>query len=342
VGGQKLQELAGNMGLSLSSKIGLSLLQLTRVGQESVIIFFVVSGFSIAYSLQKQSGILGFYKRRFIRLYPPYILGILWAICIFLIVRDLRPDFFTEHYSVKSLNDIEGSANFLSLSNLLKSLFFLPQGTFIFQYWSLTYEVIFYLLAPFIMLNLRFYFKASLVFYLLGWFLDGAHHGEHTYLKVFLLSFNIYFAIGIWAFVNWDKLKPKLALSKMKFFLISMLLFVTMLPINLKFNGINKITAAIASLLTLLLIVNFHTLKIDSKFFKFLGQISYTLYVTHVATIFLIMTLIFTIFDSFFPYITSMSLWLTSPPICVLVAWLFYFLGERPSKRLLTKIRNER
>src|ERR1700741_694449 len=49
---------------------------LTRLAVEFVIIFFVLSGFSIAHSLSASHSPLQFYKRRFIRIYPSYVVAL--------------------------------------------------------------------------------------------------------------------------------------------------------------------------------------------------------------------------------------------------------------------------
>src|SRR6185369_5509062 len=64
------------------------LMQHTDLGTEFVILFFVLSGFSIAHSLSANTDMKAFYVRRAIRLYPPYVLGIIWAIVVFLIIKE--------------------------------------------------------------------------------------------------------------------------------------------------------------------------------------------------------------------------------------------------------------
>src|SRR5687767_15412793 len=67
---------------------------LTRLAVEFVIVFFVLSGFSIAHSLSVNKSPLPFYKRRFIRLYPPYVLALIWAGLVFLITRYWHPEWY--------------------------------------------------------------------------------------------------------------------------------------------------------------------------------------------------------------------------------------------------------
>src|SRR6476646_11628253 len=79
VGGEKFVQMfsRNEWGTWDYFMVGSSLL--TRLAVEFVIVFFVLSGFSIAHSLSSNSSILSFYKRRFIRLYPPYLMALTWA-----------------------------------------------------------------------------------------------------------------------------------------------------------------------------------------------------------------------------------------------------------------------
>ena len=120
---------------SLWDKIYYSSLQLTSLGRESVILFFILSGFSIAYSLQKKIILTDFYKRRIIRLYPPYLMALMWAEHVFQNSNRLTP-----------LNNVGMMSVFESTHHIFNNLLYNPFGDLIGQFWSLTHEVIFYLI----------------------------------------------------------------------------------------------------------------------------------------------------------------------------------------------------
>jgi len=71
-----------------------SISMLTRLSVEFVIVFFVLSGFSIAHSLSSNTSIKQFYLRRLIRIYPSYIVALIWAGLIFALTRYWFPEWY--------------------------------------------------------------------------------------------------------------------------------------------------------------------------------------------------------------------------------------------------------
>src|SRR5690349_10958843 len=80
-----------NPSLSAIDYAILAINMTTRLSSEFVIVFFVLSGFSIAHSLRNSKAPLPFYKRRFIRLYPPYIAALLWGMLTIGIIQLINP-----------------------------------------------------------------------------------------------------------------------------------------------------------------------------------------------------------------------------------------------------------
>src|SRR6476661_6924887 len=93
IGGEQYLKMHPRETLGISDYLVLGLNMLTRLSTEFVIVFFVLSGFSIAHSLRNNTQPLPFYKRRFIRLYPPYITALLWAMAVVLIIQVIAPQF---------------------------------------------------------------------------------------------------------------------------------------------------------------------------------------------------------------------------------------------------------
>src|SRR5690606_38767614 len=71
---------------------------LTRLAVEFVIVFFLLSGFSIAHSLSENRSALPFYKRRLVRIYPSYLVALLWAALIFIATKALFPQWYDGSY----------------------------------------------------------------------------------------------------------------------------------------------------------------------------------------------------------------------------------------------------
>lgn len=118
--------------------------QLSAVG--AVIGFFIISGYSIAASCEKDAK--NFYKRRFIRIYPVYLFCLILA---FLCgdVTENRPSVVVPTIS-----------NTLANSIFLQNYFVdcIPTNGCV---WSIAFEVLFYILAPFF--NRLSTFKLSLI-----------------------------------------------------------------------------------------------------------------------------------------------------------------------------------
>ena len=79
IGGLKYAQIKSVSLWSMSEKLYFSALQCTALGREFVILFFILSGFSIAFSLNGKPKVSGFYIRRLIRIYPPYLIALIWA-----------------------------------------------------------------------------------------------------------------------------------------------------------------------------------------------------------------------------------------------------------------------
>ncbi|EFO83912.1 hypothetical protein CRE_14834 [Caenorhabditis remanei] len=125
-------------------------------------IFFVISGFLMAKSLTNMNlldihQLLLFYYRRFRRILPLYLLSI---ILIVLMVHLYLPDFLWEHnnrYSLASLLLITNQLVIHDQADYFKEFFSSSTSVNAFLHlWSLSVEMQFYLLVPFIFLGLQF------------------------------------------------------------------------------------------------------------------------------------------------------------------------------------------
>lgn len=91
IGGEHYLKIHPRETLQWTDYLLLGLNMLTRLSTEFVIVFFVLSGFSIAHSLRNSTAPGSFYKRRFVRLYPPYLLALLWAMLTIGLLQWLVP-----------------------------------------------------------------------------------------------------------------------------------------------------------------------------------------------------------------------------------------------------------
>ena len=103
-------------------------LGISKLGYAGTDIFFFASGIGVYFSYKKSDGLLSFYKKRFVRIMPMYFC----FIGFFIFYRFLFTD-FTVTAAIRNIIPIE--------------IFFGFDNTF---NWYITYLLIFYLLAPFI------------------------------------------------------------------------------------------------------------------------------------------------------------------------------------------------
>ncbi len=331
IGGAKYAALKDLSQWDIKEKIFFTLLRLTSLGREFVILFFVLSGFSIAYSLSKTDSIKDFYLRRIIRIYPPYIFSLVWAFLVFQYLQ----------YFIPAALAANSQSVFSSWKTTLQNLFYIDNGSLIIQFWSLKFEVIFYLLIPWLIQKKELYLIASLTIAIISFGLNWSGLTGTTILGQYILDYNIYFALGVCCFQYYTTIAPKLIFkSKIFFFLVAIALFLTIVVFKfwIKFDR-DKITILIASLFSVILLFNFLYHKIKNRVLMFLGNISYTIYISHFATLILLLGIFIKtgIVDS--AEIQNKYLWLTGIPVAILSSYLFYLLIEKPTKSILSKMR---
>ena len=329
MGGNEYSQIKPVVNWSFPEKLYYTSLQLTTLGREFVILFFILSGFSIAYSLTNKTKISGFYLRRMIRLYPPFVTALIWAAVVFFIAKTFSPILTLNSFSV-----------FDSFQSTALNLLYIPNGSFIGQFWSLAYEVIFYLLVPFLILNRRLYYATSIAACIISVGISWSDISGNNIPMIYILDYNIYFAVGIWLFHNYEVVSKKVLIkNKVLFYSIITLLFLSMVIIKFKTYPLNKITVFICVVMTILMIVYFIKNEVHNKVLAFLGNMSYTLYLTHHASLCFFKTFLlkFKIVDSIL--ISTWYIWIIGVFVSIGISYIFYNIAEVPSKNLLTKMR---
>jgi peptidoglycan/LPS O-acetylase OafA/YrhL len=331
IGGSRYAQLKAISLWDIKEKFYFSALQLTSLGREFVILFFILSGFSIAFSLNTGHRTGDFYLRRFIRIYPPYLVALLWAFVVFTLL----------HYFAAAAIPHGALSVFDTTTSTIKNIFYLDNGAFIPQFWSLKYEVIFYLLVPFFVLKRDFYFIVSAIIYVVSFCMNWNNNTATTILGQYVLDYNIYFAIGVCCFHYRKQLGTAFSFkNKYLFYAVSLFLFLLM--VGLKFiikYDFNKISLLIASLFSVILLFNFLFHNIKNRLLMFLGNISYTIYITHFASLMLLMAIFLKSGIIASTEIQNKFLWMLGIPFAIAVSYVFYLLVEKPTKNLLVKLR---
>jgi peptidoglycan/LPS O-acetylase OafA/YrhL len=328
---------------------------LTRLAVEFVIVFFVLSGFSIAHSLSVSKSPLQFYKRRFIRIYPSYLVALGWAGLVFFITRYWHPEWYdgTVVETARQLGTDIGKIAFIRTMEmneyfnpevLAKNLVYIPSKGFITPFWSLTYEVIFYILAPFLLRKVNLYAAVSVLLFLINFIMPAQVRslGLPVYFHEFLFVFNVYFAIGVLLYTYYGQVARWFKqMSKPLMLVIMGGLVVLMYAVNIYFQVETVYSFVVSALLGIMLIIFFLKYELRIPWLMSVGRYSYTLYITHFATIFLYLGIYWLIFNPSTPYILNYFVWMPAVLFVVLIAWVQYMLVEKRTKNILNALRKK-
>lgn len=319
--------------------------QFATLGSEFVILFFVLSGFSIAHSLSANVDTVGFYKRRLVRLYPTYVIGLVWALVVFWLIRFFCPDVFFK--SIDGNTPVqEYYQRFISLKNVLLSVVYIHQENYLtHQYWSLPLEVLFYLAAPFIIRKMKVWGIVTVLIYTAFLLYDGIVYRDPDDSNVFLQLFadyGVYFLLGVLFNKYRNILVKSFPMGKVAWIVFAFVFFVLMILVKgyVFHEKTNKITGAMTAVFAYWLLFGAIRHNFVVGWLNDIGHYSYTLYVTHLATIFCIKIATYH-FGMGFYLIDNLLVWYAGILLSLAVAYGLYFLAERPSIKLLEKMRNK-
>lgn len=309
--------------LDFIDKISLGLLQLTSIGREFVILFFILSGFSIAYSCSRNKKIKDFYCNRFIRLYLPYLASFSLVFLVSIL-------FF-------NLNDVgyDTISSYLDYALYLKS-----DGVMTPQYWSLVYEVVFYILAPFLFFIPSFFaLFVSLIFYSYSIvFFGGDIFSFDNVFYSFFFDFLIFFSFGSFLFFNFARFSF-LQVKKKFFYILCSFMFIGVIVMKKIFLFPDKVTFLFVIFVSLFLIVNVNHHRFKNRVLFFLGDISYSLYLNHFLIIYCVEHFLYYFFDYSRQDLTNYYLWFFCVPLCVFFSYLMWLFFEKYTIKVLDKRR---
>jgi peptidoglycan/LPS O-acetylase OafA/YrhL len=281
-------------------------------GPPSVYGFFLVSGYSIAASIQKEPH--GFYLRRMARICPVYLSCFIVALAAFAIVGSpIKMEFgvsisFDDRWWVICLNAIG-----------LPCIFAAAIGTFG-PSWSLTCEIIYYLVAPFLKLcSSRL--VLALVFVSFGCFV---YHHENDWAAL-LWGQTVIGLAGFWlaGFLFYRHRANPLAGP---LFVGGILAVYTMnWNSSEPYAGINLSV----SVLAIAYATHIHLPKNVGRILTYLGEISYPLYLVH----FPLYIIIFGCFHDFLePHPRSIVIY---PAAAIIASILIYHVIDRPARKFI-------
>jgi len=315
---------------------------LTRLAVEFVIVFFVLSGFSIAHSLSSSKSPLKFYLRRLIRIYPSYVFALIWAGLVYVITKNLYPQWYDGTLTTFSFERTVEMNNFFDKTIMLNNLFYRADNGFLAPFWSLTYEVIFYLIAPFVLRRVNLYAIVSVILFAVNIISPAFIQSIKipTYINAFLFTYNIYFVMGVMLYVHFFSIQnvfAKLSRTQLLFILLISLAITYFLKFYFVFESVFRFLSA--ALLGVLLVVYFIKHQVKIGWLMSIGRYSYTLYITHLASVYLYLALFWSIFKHSTPYIMNYFVWMPAVLFVLVIAWIQYLLVEKKTKIILDKLR---
>lgn len=232
---------------------------LTKIfkGEESVFIFFIISGFLFGY-IHKNIVWRDFVKKRFKRLAPMYYIAVFTGIIVTITFQTSIDGYF-------KLSDV-----------ILYYLFFMPQFAkyyhpevlgYLDVLWSIGVEMMFYAIVPFIdRLNIRSLIFAAILSSIAVTFLG--FHSWKGYLDFMLIGY----AVG-----RYRKTFYYYGFEKFSLFSMLLLLLLLISP----FNGIYYTYILIFSFSLFLLVMPLKTTEYKRKILSLLAKNSYSFYIFH-------------------------------------------------------------
>ncbi|TSD78661.1 acyltransferase [Pseudomonas sp. KBS0710] len=308
-------------------------------GQTGVDLFFVISGFVMVLASANKFGVRGeifnFLKGRAIRIYPVYWVYFFAVLLVFL----LKPGMVNSSQAGEV--------------NLLHSFLLLPDANLplVMVAWSLIHEVWFYLVFAFILLLPKRWVPLAFAAWLCAVAIASVLYTgpENPYLRTVKHEFSIEFILGALAGIAYLKAisepsKWRLPTGPVALFGVCLIAYAVISDLIDGSDVIQSISLSRAFIVgggyTLLLLA---LALQESKsqwavpgFLKSLGDMSYSLYLSHILTLSLCGR-IWTVFGNTDGGIAaSVLFWAISLPIVIVVGYLSYWLIERPLTKYLS------
>ena len=301
------------------------------LGQSSVVFFFLLSGFVLGKSLNKDLspiGITSYYVRRILRLYPAALAAIVFG---YLAAR-YYPETSNLDYSSPFIKEWMAKAqNVHGPGDILNALFLQSKAQFLNSpLWTIKVEFICSFLFPLLLVLINFSPKARfiIVVALIVLMSRGIDYGSR-----FLFAFYLGNLIGSLA----------LSLSNLSesFTKWSLFLLLTLWLFSIKY-GFDPVAESIVlgSALAILIPCNWCFLKriLNSRPLMFMGGISYSFYLLHCPILFLTWTALTTKNTSVrllrHPEISALLLFMISVLLTIASAWICEKLIEKPFNQL--------
>ncbi len=317
--------------LGIYDYISISALQLTSLGTEFVILFFCVSGFAMAHSMLHTPSAAQFYTRRLIRIWPPYLVAIGLAALVCLLYIWVDPASSVSQKCAGRLCTAEGL--------LLMATYMKVTTPITAQFWSLPYEVIFYLLCPLLLWRrsaIPAMFGLSVVLSLVSIpFWGIGLNPSASVLVNFAINAAFWFLSGV---VAYHFISAVPLLSARLFIVTGACLLMLILVVKIWYGASNAISNLLMIVFSILCLRNLPRSWTSKPLLNW-GYFSYSIYIYHVAFIFLISLILDQGFNIRAEDIESYWAWLLVLPVVLVPCWAMYFFGEKQCNDLLRRMK---
>jgi len=316
--------------------------------QEFVIVFFILSGFFIAYSFEKNKWqVKDFLINRVVRIYPPYLFSLLLGILVFVYIANYNPALFNSASISPTLELMASAYEHMDLTAFFKSLFYLPHYEYMagnLSYWSLMPEWIFYLTVPFLLKAKRW----PLLIFTIAYFINAFFLiSSHNALIAFLFEFGFYFFFGIeiYRYINRSDWQSKMPSKFISYAVVTSLLLATIaLGIlcdkgYISFDATSVLSACVLCMFSILTLLEYPIKGVFYRMGVFLGDISYTLYVCHLPIYYFAYAIITKQVERLVFY--ERIYWLIIP-LAIAISYLAYLLVEKRTLVFIKKLKANR
>ncbi|MER9443602.1 acyltransferase [Mesorhizobium sp. M0340] len=333
-GGEKVIAEATTAHLGIYDYVALSLLQLTSLGTEFVILFFCVSGVSMAHSISKSTNVTQFYAKRIIRIWPSYAAAVVLAGIACWVFTAISP---TNTFSKNCI------ATFCSARAIGEMLIYAKTSTNLTpQFWSLPYEVIFYAFCPIILLTRRrvaTVLVLSGIFSIVGGLVFGIGLNPSSSIFVnFLVCALFWFMCGAAAYHFIDRVPP---LSPYTFYLVSVTALAAVFCLKKMVGGSNAFSSLVMIMFAINCVRNIPPSLASMKILNW-GFFSYSIYIFHYIFIVAISFVLSTSYGIEKSDIHNYFAWLAAIPPILLACWILYYCVEKHCNDFLSRLRSSK
>ncbi|MBI1301307.1 MAG: acyltransferase family protein [Alphaproteobacteria bacterium] len=309
----------------------------TDFGWLGVRLFFVISGFIIAKTIQDQANFKIYILKRYLRVFPLYFIFTFISVYIYSVSETLmfsspRND-YGAHVDIEQINITYWiGASFLMIPQDIWPIYNVG--------WSLEHEILFYVIfgISFFIVGMRASLLFMAVLILMSLFL------ETILMQHIFLSFP-YFLMGMLVYYLREKsvyIKPLIL-----FFLISITGAINIY--HLYFFKLNKVLFIFLNAIFFATIVE-GALRLENKIpnnklansFVVLGDMSFSIYLTHYIVVVLLSLILMSVFPSLgvehIPYALFLMIFVSCILIVLLVSALVYYYIEQPIHNLVRRV----